>query len=67
MRKHKSGSEKEKSRGKAEDKLKKVAAKSKKVTDFFDVSESKSNSVKTTSSRPNATALRVLILGLYFV
>ena len=66
MRQHKSGSEKEKSR-EVEDKLKKVAALSKKVTDFFDVSESKSNSVKTTSSRPNATAVRVLILGLYFV
>ena len=66
MRQHKSGSEKEKFR-EAENKLKKVSAKSKKVIDFFDVSESKSNSVKTTSSRPNATAVRVLILGLYFV
>ena len=38
MRKYKSGLEK--SRREAEDKLKKVAANSKKVTDFFDVSES---------------------------
>ena len=42
MRKCKSGSEKAKSGREAEDKLKKVAAKSKKVTDFFDVSEPQS-------------------------
>ena len=58
MRKYKSGSEKENSRRETEDKLKKVAAKSKKVTDFLDVSEQRSNSVETTSSRPDATALR---------
>ena len=28
------------------------------MTDFFDVSEPKSNIAETTSSRPNATALR---------
>ena len=53
MKKYKSGWEKEKSRRKAEDKLKKVVAK--KVTDFFHISEPKSNIVETTSS--NATAL----------
>ena len=55
MKKHKSGWEKEKSRREAEDKLKKVVAKSKKVTDFFHISEPKSNIVETTSG--NATAL----------
>ena len=58
MKKYKSGSEKEKSRRKAEAKSKKVVAGSKKVTDFFDVSEPKSNIAETRSSRPNATALR---------
>ena len=58
MKKYKSGWEKEKSRREAEAKLKKVVAGSKKVTDFFDVSEPKSNIAETTSSRPNATALR---------
>ena len=55
MKKYKSGWEKEKSRREAEDKLKKVVAKSKKVTEFFHISEPKSNIVETTSS--NATAL----------
>ena len=56
MKKYKSGWEKEKSRREAENKPKKVVAKSKKVTDFFHTSEPKSNIVETTSS--NATALR---------
>ena len=63
MKKYKSGWEKEKSRREAEDKLKNVVAKSKKVTDFFHISEPKSNIVETTSS--NATALvhlRVTVL-----
>ena len=55
MKKYKSGWEKEKSRRESEDKLKKVVAKSKKITDFFHISEPKSNIVETTSS--NATAL----------
>ena len=55
MKKYKSGWEKEKSRREAEDKLKKVVAKYKKVTEFFHISEPKSNIVETTSS--NATAL----------
>ena len=53
MKKYKSGWEKENCRREAEDKLKKVVAKSKKVTDFFHINES--NIVETTSS--NATAL----------
>ena len=44
MKKYKSVWKKEKSRREAEAKLKKVVAGSKKVTDFFDVSEPKSNS-----------------------
>ena len=54
MKKCKSVWEKEKSRRKAEDKLKKVVAKSQKVTDFFHVSEPKSNIVETTSSDASA-------------
>ena len=57
MRKYKCGSKK-KSRKATEHKLRKVAAKSQKLTDFFDVSEPKSNSVETPSNRPDATALR---------
>ena len=55
MKKCKSGWEKEKFRREAEDTLKKVVAKPKKVTDFFHISEPKSNIVETTSS--DATAL----------
>ena len=55
MKKYKSGWEKVKSRRESEDKLKKVVTKSKKITDFFHISEPKSNIVETTSS--NATAL----------
>ena len=55
MKKYKSGWEKVKSRRESEDKLKKVVAKSKKLTDFFHISKPKSNIVETTSS--NATAL----------
>ena len=55
MEKYKSGWEKEKCRREAEDKLKKVVAKSKKVTDYFHISEPKSNIVETRSG--NATAL----------
>ena len=58
MKKYKSGWEKEKCRREAEAKLKKVVAGSKKVTDFFDISEPKSNIAETRSSRPNAIALR---------
>ena len=54
MKKYKSGWEKEKSIREAEDKLIKVVAKSKKVTDFFHISEPKSSLVETISS--NATA-----------
>ena len=54
MKKYKSGWEKEKFRRETEDKLKKVVAKPKKVTDFFHIREPKSNIVETTSS--NATA-----------
>ena len=46
---------KEESRREAEDKPKKIVAKSKKVTDFFHISEPKSNIGETTSSY--ATAL----------
>ena len=55
MKTYKTGREKEKSRREAQDKLKKVIAKSKKVTDFFHISEPKSNIVETTSG--NTTAL----------
>ena len=55
MKKYKGVWEKEKSRREAEDILKKVVTKSKRVTDFFHISETKSNIVETTSS--NATAL----------
>ena len=55
MKKYKSGWEKDKSKREAEDKLKKVVAKSKKNNWFFYISEPKSNIVETTSS--NAFAL----------
>ena len=55
MKKYKSDWEKEKSRRVAKDKVKKVVAKSKRVTDFFHISEPKSNIAETTSD--NATAL----------
>ena len=55
MKKNKSGWKKEKSKREAKDKLKKVVAKSKKVTDLFHISEPKSNIVETTSS--NSIAL----------
>ena len=64
MRKYKSGSEKEKYRREPEVKLRKVVAKSKKVTDFFDVSEPKSNSVETASSRLNASMQLLCVLIL---
>ena len=57
MRKYNNVSETDKSRREAEDKRKKLQQNPKKVTDFFDASEPKSNSVETTSNRPNATAL----------
>ena len=50
-----SGWEKKKSRTEAEDKLKKIVAKSKKVTNFFHISEPKTNIVEMTCN--NATAL----------
>ena len=50
MKKYNSGWEKKKFRREAENKLKKVVAKSKKVIGFFHISEPKSNIIETTSS-----------------
>ena len=54
MKKYKSGWEKEKSRRGAEDKLIKVGAKSNKGTNFFHISEPKSNIVERMSSSASA-------------
>ena len=54
MKKYRSGWEKEKSSREAENKLKKVVAESKKVTDFFHISKPKSNIVERTSSSASA-------------